>query len=101
MLHDHHSPDLEAVFVEKILQACISQASLSELRHAIRGIWPSPSIDSLKKYLFYLIEYYLIIYHGNNRVFVLTSIGIELLYTIKTEKKISKKSINDIVISLE
>lgn len=80
MLHHHHSPALEAVFVEQILQACISKASLSELRHAIRGIWPSLSTDSLKKYLFYLIEYYLITYDGNNQFFVLTSIGSELLY---------------------
>jgi hypothetical protein len=97
----HHSPDLEAVFVEQILQACLSQASLSELRNIIRGMMPSLSTHGLKKYLFYLTEYYLITYHGQNQVFVLTCEGLDLLYMIKKEKKTSNKSIKDIIITLE
>lgn len=99
--HHLHPPDLRAVLVERILQACISQSSFSELTYIIQEMKPALSSNSLREYLFYLIEYYFITYHGNSQVFVLTGAGLGLLYMIKKEKRISKESINEIMINLE
>lgn len=99
--HHLHAPDMRAVLVEQILQACISQSSFSELTSIIQEMQPAISSNSLKEHLFYLIEYYFINYHGNSRVFVLTGAGLGLLYMIKNEKRISKESISEIMINLE
>ena len=99
--HHLHPPDLRAVLVEPILQACVSQSSFSELTSIIQEKQPALSSNSLREYLFYLIEYYFINYHGNSRVFVLTGAGLGLLYMINKEKRISKESINKILINLE
>ena len=96
-----HPPDLRAVLVEQILQACISQSSFSELTSIIQEMHPAISSNSLREYLFYLIESYFINYHGNSGVFVLTGAGLGLLYMIKKEKRISKESINKIINNIE
>jgi hypothetical protein len=99
--HHLHPPDLRAVLVEQILQACFSQSSFIELTSIIEEMQPAISSNSLRECLFYLIEYYFINYHGNSRFFVLTGAGLGLLYMIKKEKRISKESINKIMINLE
>ncbi len=48
---------------------------------------PSMSDYSLKKYLFYLIDHDLRIYHGKEQIFVLTDGGLNLSYMIKREKR--------------
>ena len=76
--HQLHSPDLQAVLVEQILQTCISESSFTEIEHILEEMKTSLSTNCLKEHLFYLIEHYFIIYHGNNRVFVLTGAGLGL-----------------------
>jgi hypothetical protein len=94
-------PCLEAVLVEQILQTYASQASLNELGHIISLIWPYLSTNGLKKYLFYLIEYYLIKYHGQSQIFGLTDEGLDLLRLIKLEKENSKRNIENSMIILK
>ena len=92
----NQSPYLEAVFVEPILEVCNAQANFREIVYILRSILlPSLSDYSLKKYLFYLIDHDLIIYHGKEQIFVLTEGGVNLLYMIKREKKIWKSSIDN------
>ena len=67
----------------------------------ISRIWPYLSTNGLKKYLFYLIEYYLIRYHGQSRIFGLTDEGLDLLRLIKLEKENSKKNIENFMIILK
>jgi hypothetical protein len=92
---------LEAVFVVQILETCISLATISDLIYKIKSMTPSLSVYGLKKNLFYLIDYNLIIYHGQNQAFVITGKGSYLLYMIKKKKRTSKKNIKDIMITLE
>jgi hypothetical protein len=94
-------PCLEAVLVEQILQTCASQASLNELGRIILPFWPYLTTNGLKKYLFYLIEYYLIRYHGQSQMFGLTNEALDLLRLIKLEKENSKKNIENFMIILK
>lgn len=99
--HDHtiKSQELEAIIVEQILAICTNGARFNELKDAIQRI-ASFSHYILKKYLFYLIEYGTISYQGQNRVYVITWEGLNLLSIINIEKRI-RQSDRDIVICLE
>ena len=100
--HDHtiKSQELEAIIVERILAMCVKGASFNELKDAIQRI-ASFSRYILKKYLFYLIEYGIISYQGQNQVYVIMWEGLNLLSIINIEKRIRQSDIEDIVICLE
>ena len=100
--HDHtiKSQELEAIIVERILAMCVKGASFNELKDAIQRI-ASFSRSILKKYLFYLIEYGIISYQGQNQVYVIMWEGLNLLSIINIEKRIRQSDIEDIVICLE
>ena len=61
--------------VEFILLLCIRGATFDELMQFI--LLSSPEL--LKKYLFYLIDYGLISYNGQRRLYLIKDKGIEVL----------------------
>src|ERR687897_2962624 len=99
--HDHtiKSQELEAIIVDQILAICINGARFNELKDVTQRV-ASFSRYILKKYLFYLIEYGIISYQGQNQVYVITWEGLNLLSIINIEKRI-RHSDKDIVICLE
>jgi predicted transcriptional regulator len=94
------SQELEAIIVEQILAICINGARFNELKDAIQKV-ASFSHYILKKYLFYLIEYGIISYQGQNQMYIITWEGLNLLFIINIEKGIRQSDIEDIVICLE
>jgi len=98
--HTIKSQELEAIIVEQILAICVNGVRSNELKDAIQRI-ASFSRYILKKYLFYLIEYGIISYQGQNQVYVIMWEGLNLLSIINIEKRIRHSDIEDIVICLE
>jgi predicted transcriptional regulator len=74
---------LDVKIVESILEAYANEATILKLLYIARI-----SYHTLKKYLFYLIEYDCISYHGEERVYNIRYEGWKLLSEIKTVKKI-------------
>jgi hypothetical protein len=64
---------LEADLVGIILEACANETTFSEPRYIIGYTYLS--CHNLRKYLFYLIEYDLISYQGQDKIFVITKNG--------------------------
>lgn len=94
------SLELEGTVVESILEGCIKEASIVEITFITQGVLQR-SLNTIKKYLFYLIECDLITYSGQKQVFVITKYGWDLLARIKMEKiSIGSENI-DIMLSLE
>ena len=93
-------PPLVAAIVEPILEGCVSEASLLELTCVLQRLLPTPS-NTLKKYLFYLIEYDMVAYRGQKGAYVITYNGLSLLFEIKREKIMIKSDSYDLVNSLE
>jgi predicted transcriptional regulator len=91
---------LEAAIVEPILEACASEASIMELTCVTQRLLPTP-YNTLKKYLFYLIEYDLVAYRGRKRAYVITYNGLSLLFEIKREKMMVDSDSNDVLISFD
>jgi hypothetical protein len=81
---------LEAELVEVILEACANETIFSELSYLLDYAYLPR--DTLKRYLFFLIEYDLISYDGRNKVFVITKQGWDVLSTA------SRTSIKSIVL---
>jgi hypothetical protein len=69
--------------VEYILLLCVVETKFDDLMRLM--ISSSPTI--LKKYLFYLIDYDLISYSGQKRVYLIKDKGLELLSRIMMENK--------------
>jgi hypothetical protein len=69
--------------VEYILLLCAVETKFDDLMRLM--ISSSPTI--LKKYLFYLIDYDLISYSGQKRVYLIKDKGLELLSRIMMENK--------------
>jgi predicted transcriptional regulator len=70
---------LEAELVEVILEACANETTFSELGYLLDYAYLPR--DTLKRYLFFLIEYDLISYNGRNKVLVITKEGWDVLST--------------------
>jgi predicted transcriptional regulator len=70
---------LEAELVEIILEASANETTFSELRYLLS--YAGLPHHTLKKYLFFLIEYNLICYEGRDKVFVITKDGWNVLST--------------------
>jgi predicted transcriptional regulator len=94
------SQELEAIIVEQILAICVNGARFNELKDAIQRV-ASFSQYILKKYIFYLVEYGIISYQGQNQVYVITWEGLNLLSIINIEKRIRQSDIEDLTICLE
>ena len=59
------------------------------------------SSNKIKRYLFYLIDYDLVSYNGQKRLFSIEKGGLEILSMIDKEKREERISIGDIVITIE
>jgi hypothetical protein len=94
------SPKLQSVIVEPILICCMNGASIYELSIGMQRITPLP-YNVLKKYLFFLINYEILSYNGQTKVYLTKGRGYDLLDTINKEKKISIVNNKDIVIAIE
>ncbi|MDQ6723535.1 MAG: hypothetical protein M3Z01_04635 [Thermoproteota archaeon] len=64
------SPELQSIIVEPILLSCIHGASFKELFQVLQRISLSP-YDNLKEYLFHMINYELIVYDGQSKMYTL------------------------------
>jgi hypothetical protein len=64
--------------VEYILLLCVQGATFDDLMQ----LMISPSPELLKKYLFYLIDYDLILYNGLKQVYMIKDRGLEVLSRI-------------------
>jgi hypothetical protein len=92
------APKLKVVLVAILLRCTINGLDKSDIDVLIRNLtasfssvyFPSLTKQTIKKYLYYLIEYDLILYDGTNQVFVIKNSGINLLsIIIATTKKCS------------
>lgn len=72
---------LSANLIESILQACSNETSISEMKNA------GTSYYTIKKCLFYLIEFGMIFYNGEKRVYHIRYEGWNLLSHINAAKK--------------
>ena len=95
------TPTLEASAVEPILTFCIKGISFSDLEHEMQKAFPMPS-NKLKTYLLYLIDYQIISYSGQKKVYDIEYCGLDLLDMIFQEKRTApNEDNNDIIITLE
>lgn len=97
---DIEFPELQANIVEPILILCINKSSMFEISWKIQTMLSLPSYI-IKNYLFYLIDYEVISYDGQKRIFTITDGGYELLYMIEKETRQENKDIKDISIVFE
>ncbi|HZH38868.1 MAG TPA: hypothetical protein VEX17_02265 [Bacillales bacterium] len=101
----HHSslksPKLKAAILEHILLSCISGISIGELLFEMQRTLPLLSHKTLKKYLFYLINYELVSYNGQRKLYLTEDGGLDLLQMINREKKTAMVDSEDIVVTIE
>ena len=101
----HHnsskSPKLKAVILEHVLLSCINGISIGELLFEMQRTFPLLSHKTLKKYLFYLINYELVSYNGQIKSYLTEDGGLDLLQMIDKEKKMAMVDSEDIVITIE
>jgi predicted transcriptional regulator len=97
---DIESPELQATIVEPILKCCINKPSILELSWSVQTMLSLPCYI-IKNYLFYLIDYEVISYNGQKRIFTITDRGYELLDMIEKETRQEKKDIKDISVVFE
>ena len=94
------SPKLKAVIVEHILTNCVNGVSICELLCIIQNILPL-QYKTLKRYLYYLINYELVSYDGQKQLYMTEDGGFDLLHMINKEKKMAIENSEDIVITIE
>jgi predicted transcriptional regulator len=97
---DIKPPNLEASIVEPMLTICIDGSSIFEISWKIQTIIRL-SHTTIKRYLFYLIDYEVIIYEGQKQTFKTTNEGHNLLSLIDKEKRQENMDIHDITITFE
>jgi predicted transcriptional regulator len=97
---DIESPELQANIVDPILKLCVNKPHMLEISLKIQKMLSLPSYI-IKIYLFYLIDYEVISYDGQRKIFTITDGGYELLDTIEKETRRQKKDIKDISIVFE
>lgn len=100
------SPVLKAVLVILLLRYAIKGLSVSNIDKFTKDLssycyFPPPSRQTIKKYLFYLIEYNLIFYDGTQHSFIIKKSGINLLYIIVTSIKKYSLDIQKLSIGFE
>jgi predicted transcriptional regulator len=97
---DIKPPDLEASIVEPILTICIDGSSIFEISWKIQTMIRL-SHTTIKRYLFYLIDYEVITYEGHKQTFKTTYEGHNLLGLIDKEKRQGNMDIHNITITFE
>ena len=91
---------MQAAILKPILTLCIEGISICELSWKIQSIFPLP-YTTIKRYLFYLIEYDVISYSGQRQKYRMELGGFGLLDLIHQEINQMGTDINDITITLE
>jgi predicted transcriptional regulator len=95
------SPKLNGAIIKDILLLLIEKGvSIDDLSYGIQQRMQL-TYKMLKKYLVYLIDYDLITYNGQKKIFLIGDGGVDLLMRIELEKDISKMDPGDITITLE
>ncbi len=94
------TPALKAAIVEPILICCINGISINDLEREMQKTAPL-SINNLKKYLLYLVDYHIVSYNGQRHVYAIEHDGFDLLDMIMKEKRVMKANMDDLVITLE
>src|SRR5919112_6377565 len=78
------TPALKASIVEPILICCINGISINDLEREMQKTTPL-SINNLKKYLLYLVDYQIISYNGQRHEYAIENDGFDLLDIIMKE----------------
>ena len=95
-------PELQSLYLEPILIYCIGGISFTCLLEIIHKKLSLPrSRLKIKKYLFHLINYKLVIYDGQRKIYTTNTEGINLLFSIYKEKKLNKINSEDLMVTLE
>ncbi len=97
---DVKPPVLQAAIVEPILKLCINGITMDELKLKTDKMLPLMFMIA-KKYLFYLINYDLVSYDGQKRIFTIKDDGYDLLSEIKNEKSMLTTNINNLIITFK
>ena len=92
------SPKLRVIVIEIILLHSIEGFAACDIDELKRIIVSS---QTLKKYLYYLIEYDLLLYDGIKPAFVMKERGFTLLYTIGNSRKKYSLDIKKLLIVFE
>ena len=96
------NPELQSLYLEPILLYSIGGISFTCLLEIIQKKLSLPiPHKKIKEYLYHLINYELVIYEGQRKIFITKKEGINLLFSIYKEKKINKINSEDLVITLE
>lgn len=94
------SPKLKAVVLEPVLLSCINGITVRDLFFEMQRTLSLP-YETLKKYLFVLINNELITYDGQKQLYITEEGGFDLLQMINKEKKMMMVDSEDIVITIE
>jgi hypothetical protein len=77
-----------------------SRVSINDLECEMQKITPI-SHNDLKEYLFFLVDYRIISYHGQRQVYTIEHDGYDLLDVIMKEKRMMRADMDDLVVTLE
>ena len=91
---------MQAIIFQPILLLCLKGAPIQSIYWNIQKLLPI-SDELIKKYLFYLIEYGLISYNGNNHSYFSSDAGVNLLFKIERKKLTEKITTSEILLYLE
>jgi hypothetical protein len=96
------NPELQSLYLEPILLYSIGGIQFTCLLEIIqKKLSLSISYKKIKKYLYHLINYELVIYDGQRKIYTTNTEGINLLFSIYKEKKLNKINSEDLLITLE
>lgn len=91
---------MQAVIFQPILLMCLKGFTIQQICLNTQRQIPI-SDELIKKYLFYLIEYNLVTYNGNNQSFFTSNSGVNLLFKIERKKLTEKIKTSEILLYLE
>jgi hypothetical protein len=91
---------MQAVIIQPILLRCLKGSRIQSIYQNVQKLLPI-SDELIKKYLFYLIEYGLISYNGNNHSYFLSDAGVNPLFKIERKKLTEKITTSEILLYLE
>ncbi len=94
------STKLQGDIVENVLLICKKELAIDDLSSEIQSKMQL-SYKHLKKYMVHLIDYELITYNGQRKVFLIEDEGLELLDWINREKDEEMIDSEDILITIE
>ncbi|MGN6630505.1 MAG: hypothetical protein ACTHKJ_11655 [Candidatus Nitrosocosmicus sp.] len=91
-------PKLRADIIESILTSCFKGESIECLLYNEKNL-DSSNKNIVKKYLFFLIEFELLSYNGQKKIFIIEKRGYDLLNIIEEEKRNGNTETHNILIT--